>query len=353
MVIILAKQKVPWTKKGMFGIFVFSLTYNNFLNLLILNGYIIEYPHFYRTGSPFMYLFPISFLLYSEMVLFQKNSFDWRYGLLFIVPWVHCMENMPFYLEGQESKIEFLNQVLLGADNALYLKIGWISNYWHYLFQFLFGVVLICAVMIRFYTKTEKKVSDQHKWISVIAIELLVFLVICTATLFLDTQQNTIFGFGTLVLSITLLSIFINLFLSPTILYALPSDTANSNKKKGSYQNPLIALSKVSMYSQKIEAFYRTEKAYLTPNFRQQDLADYLGISKNILSYVINTAYKKNFNQHLNEKRIEVVLEKFAEQEWQNLSLDGVASKVGFQSRTTFNKFFKEKTGKNPSAYRK
>ncbi|WP_081979148.1 helix-turn-helix domain-containing protein [Lacinutrix jangbogonensis] len=59
------------------------------------------------------------------------------------------------------------------------------------------------------------------------------------------------------------------------------------------------------------------------------------------------------FNQLINEKRIDVVLKKFSNLDWLNYSLEGVALEVGFKSRTTFIKAFKEKTGTTPSQYKK
>lgn len=67
-----------------------------------------------------------------------------------------------------------------------------------------------------------------------------------------------------------------------------------------------------------------------------------------MLSYVINRVCNKNFNQLLNEKHIEVVLKKLQKSQLNNLSMNSIAGMVGFQSRTTFNKAFKEKSVKHP-----
>jgi AraC-like DNA-binding protein len=80
-------------------------------------------------------------------------------------------------------------------------------------------------------------------------------------------------------------------------------------------------------------------------------LADHLKVNKNLLSQVINSAYHQNFNQFINNKRIDFTLIKIRDKSWQNLSIEGMAESVGFKSRTTFNKAFKEKTGFTPSEY--
>ena len=76
------------------------------------------------------------------------------------------------------------------------------------------------------------------------------------------------------------------------------------------------------------------------------------GISKNKLSYIINNTYKLNFNQLLNKKRIEKVIRKLnTDKQWDNLSMAGIGQMVGFKSRTTFTKAFKDNTGMTPSKY--
>ncbi len=105
-------------------------------------------------------------------------------------------------------------------------------------------------------------------------------------------------------------------------------------------------------YHLKIEKYFEENVNFLDINFRQNQLAESLGISKNKLSYIINNTYKLNFNQLLNKKRIEKVIRKLnTDKQWDNLSMAGIGQMVGFKSRTTFTKAFKDNTGMTPSKY--
>ena len=115
-----------------------------------------------------------------------------------------------------------------------------------------------------------------------------------------------------------------------------------------------IAISEegITSYQLKVENFFTNETSFLNSDFRQQDLANAINLSRNNLSFIINKVYQMNFNQLLNKKRIEVVLEKFQENKvWDKYSLSGIAKEAGFKSRTTFIKAFKSNTGMTPSKY--
>ncbi len=353
IIILLTKQRHDVQQKFWLVLFVVSLTYNAFLIFLLKSTYVLEYPHFYKTGSPFTYLIPISFFLYAKSVLSKTKTISSYYFLLLIVPFLHTVELIPFYLKSAAYKANHLKNIFTVNDGLVFSSEGWLTTDVHFYFQFLIGIILCAVISITLYKEIKKDFTPQLKWLSAITVFLFLFFSSCTAALLMNTQRNTIHDFGSFVLGITLLSIFINLFLSPEILYGRTFKTIPIEKPESLNQGLLLSPNDVAHHTKAIEAFYKNETHFLSPEFRLQDLANHTGIAKNVLSYVVNKAYQKNFNQLLNEKRIEVALEKLQQGEWQNLSINGIANMVGFQSRTTFNKAFKEKTGKTPSAFTK
>jgi YesN/AraC family two-component response regulator len=150
--------------------------------------------------------------------------------------------------------------------------------------------------------------------------------------------------------AITIVALLVLLFLEPSILYGT-GILVNSATSQRSYTP--IEESEAKKYREAIEKYFLTVCNFLRDDFRQQDLADYLKITKNKLSQVISQLYGQNFNQMINEKRILVAIEKLRTKEGDNLTLEGIAQDVGFKSRTTFIKAFQEKTGLSPSEFRK
>ena len=96
-----------------------------------------------------------------------------------------------------------------------------------------------------------------------------------------------------------------------------------------------------------------TKKPYLNPELNLKDLAGITAMNRAQLSHVINSGLKKNFNDFVNEYRIEAVKEKLSAGEHRQLSLLGIAFECGFNSKATFNRVFKKLTNSSPSEYLK
>jgi AraC-like DNA-binding protein len=161
-----------------------------------------------------------------------------------------------------------------------------------------------------------------------------------------------VYGLGTLVLGSVLIIVFFSFFLEPHILYGSLGTKQERKKNLQKRVQSTRFTPEEQHFQNALERYFREETHYLTPEFRQQDLAEHLGLSRNTISYLINKIYQKNFNQLINEKRIEIAQQYMQSEKWQHLSLEGIAREVGFKSRTTFNKAFKNKTGLTPSEFK-
>ena len=93
------------------------------------------------------------------------------------------------------------------------------------------------------------------------------------------------------------------------------------------------------------DALYR--KSDLSIN----DLASKLGVHPNYLSQIINQKEQKNFYDFVNTYRIEEFKRLIAMPRNQNLTLLSVAFDCGFNSKSSFNRYFKKATGQTPSEY--
>jgi putative ABC transport system permease protein len=81
-------------------------------------------------------------------------------------------------------------------------------------------------------------------------------------------------------------------------------------------------------------------------------LAIKLAIHPHDLSRIINMGLKKNFSDFVNEFRVREVSRKMRNPAYHHLTLLGVAYESGFNSQRTFNRVFKEMTGKTPAEYK-
>ncbi len=93
------------------------------------------------------------------------------------------------------------------------------------------------------------------------------------------------------------------------------------------------------------------EKLYTNTELTLVELAETLEVHPNNLSQVINTFEEKNFYDYINSKRIEHFIELIAIPENKKFTILSLAFECGFNSKSSFNKYFKKVTNQTPSEY--
>ena len=117
------------------------------------------------------------------------------------------------------------------------------------------------------------------------------------------------------------------------------------------YQRSGLKNKDVSDLVNKIRKFMVIEKPYLDRELSIYDLSNQLKISKHTLSEVINEHMGMNFYNLVNEYRIKEVKERMESDDYRQLTILAIAYDSGFNSKSSFNTIFKEKTGQTPSEY--
>ena len=98
--------------------------------------------------------------------------------------------------------------------------------------------------------------------------------------------------------------------------------------------------------------YMESEKPYLDGNLTIHDLSQKTGISRHYITQVLNEIYGKNFFTFINEYRTREVIERFSDSRYDHYTILAIAFDSGFNSKSTFNSFFKSQTGQTPSKYR-
>jgi putative ABC transport system permease protein len=91
---------------------------------------------------------------------------------------------------------------------------------------------------------------------------------------------------------------------------------------------------------------------YQDPELSLSSLAEKLGLGTHELSRIINTVFKKSFNDFINDYRVADVVQKMQDPAYDHITLLGISFESGFNSKTTFNRTFKQITGKSPVEYK-
>ncbi|WP_206082078.1 helix-turn-helix domain-containing protein [Maribellus sediminis] len=137
------------------------------------------------------------------------------------------------------------------------------------------------------------------------------------------------------------------------IYFGEESEEYSEPDQAGKYKRSALTDSNIDLINQKITDYLKTKKRYLDPDFNFQMMVDDLDISRQHLSQVINSSQKKNFYKIINEYRIDEVKKMIANPKYNHYSILGMAFECGFNSKTSFNRIFKEETGQTPTEYKK
>ncbi len=112
---------------------------------------------------------------------------------------------------------------------------------------------------------------------------------------------------------------------------------------------PRVASLEELEFKERLVSFMQTRKPYLNPDLTLKNLASQMNTNVTLLSGVINSVFEKNFNDFINEFRVNEFQIAKQNPENKNLTLIAIAYDCGFNSKATFNRAIKKFTGKMPS----
>lgn len=123
--------------------------------------------------------------------------------------------------------------------------------------------------------------------------------------------------------------------------------------KPFSKKSKSITIQKDEIFIKRLNLLMETKKPYLNPELNLSMLAEMLNIKPKVLSLKINQNYNQNFYDLINSYRVMTFKKRIESPKSDQLSLLGHAFESGFNSKSTFNKVFKESTQLTPSQYLK
>ena len=101
-----------------------------------------------------------------------------------------------------------------------------------------------------------------------------------------------------------------------------------------------------------IEDYIINNRRFLDNLLSLETLANELSVSTSQLSKLINEQSAKNFNQLINEYRVEYSKELLQDEAYSQYTITSIALESGFNSKSTFYNAFKKQTGITPTEYR-
>ncbi|MEL6868034.1 MAG: AraC family transcriptional regulator [Bacteroidota bacterium] len=268
--------------------------------------------------EPLMITFFFLFIRYSNA---EKDTFK-PYDFLFFLPYL-------LYLG-----FETLSNSNYFEDNAV---LGIVDDFVELSFL---GMLL--------YSIYDIVKHQKNKW-------LLAFILPFTAIYAVDTLSSLVSNSDESILlldsyGIFLMAVFLFYFVTYQLIIA-PKDILPTLDHK--YKSSKLSKTKVEAIKKELNRLMTEEKLFKNQKLTVHEVAQQIGISRQQLSEVLNIHLELRFQDLLNQYRVEEFIKCLHQEDYAHYTIFGIATEVGFSSKSSFNATFKKLKGLTPSQYKK
>lgn len=209
------------------------------------------------------------------------------------------------------------------------------------------GLTYLTLSMLALRKREELSIKKRNAQFSYIFIYVLYFSECIWLVCFLQNY----FGYEIWYLNYNTVWLFL-----PLVVYFLAFYSMIGSKKlepaiKNEAEVKLPFQQELKSIQKKLELLIVEEQIHNDCNFTLKVLAERLNLTSNKTSWFLNQVYHESFNDFTNRLRLESFLKMVDEGHHEKLTILGLANECGFNSKSTFNKVFKDKMNTTPSAY--
>lgn len=306
-------------------------------------------------------LFPILFL-HGPLLYIYVSSLT---NETFKITWKTALHSLPVFIIGIQRS--FGNQVSMNSSPNLLENPQYIYNNIYYTLLII-SLVIYWILSIDLIIKHRKNIPyffsnyTARNTLNWLVLLIILFLVLFVSELFisyieklLNTEFNELTSIHVNLTIFTFLLIYFGI--NQTAIYKRHPIDFDEQEYRGNqelrYVNSAMNDDQINELTEKIIQYLKTQKPYINSEYNLQMMVDDLNIPRHKLSQVINSSQKKNFFKFINEFRVEEVKAKLANPAYKSYTILGIALECGFNSKTSFNRIFKEETGFTPTEYKK
>jgi AraC-like DNA-binding protein len=123
----------------------------------------------------------------------------------------------------------------------------------------------------------------------------------------------------------------------------VPAEIAPAPRAETAASDPLIM--------ERIRRALVDDQLYQNPTLTLAELSAHTGLPPRLISFTVNAGFGRSFNDLVNGYRVAEVQRRLATPAARRLTLLGIAFESGFNSKTTFNRIFKQVTGVAPREF--
>jgi AraC-like DNA-binding protein len=342
----------------LFSISIVSINYG-----LTNTPFFMNYPYLWRSAGWVAFCAPAFSFLYVRSVLFPFKKFDKICFLLFLPALVYFIILIPLYALPSAEKLIIIkrtlsDKILISLEPEVMLPLGWGT-----LGRVYYGIAITITEFYLLFkwsnrSGNEKDTHDQsvYTWVflfttvSSILCILLVVEYFFHLSRFLDLTQQILYSLSGIILFVSLYLLF-----KPSLLYGLNSSFQVSKNNAGAIKEKKavhLSLEQRAIYKETIVSHFNQKAPFTKMGYSINDLSTEINIPVYLLSSFINEEYQINFNEWINEYRIDYLTHLLkTSPKHLKFTLESLGNQVGFSSRSAFNSAIKKRTGKTPSEF--
>lgn len=333
--LVFKKNKTPSDKILIVWLFLISI--HLFLFSMYKSGEIYNYPSLLGLILPLPLIQGVMLYLYVATSTFQLPQNKYLLIIHFLPPLAAYIYLIQFFLLPTDEKIYVYQNSGLGYEKFMTsLIIGII----------VLGIAYqIWSVILLNHHK--KKIENQFSDIEKIDLNWLRILVWGMGVIWLIVLlfKNDTYTYITLSFFVFAIGFF-----GIRQIGIYPQNKGQEEKKEKYSKSGLKSEHSEELYEQ-LKHLMENEKMYTRNELIIQDLAAELKVRPNYLSQVINENEGRNFYEFVNNYRVEEFKRLISIPKNQQLTLLSLAFECGFNSKSSFNRYFKKSTGQTPSQY--
>jgi AraC-like DNA-binding protein len=361
-----------------------------FLSLAVLLYAIFEMAHevILFGGNPFWiavvfnHLSPLNLLIgpciyfYIRGTLNDRQTVSFRDFFHLIPAFLFFVGIIPWIFKPFGEKLEVANMLIANPNTLLPVKGNWVfTPESAYIIRTILPILYVCEclkMLSRFSPKKAqlrqipmKQYKLAYRWILMLLIAFLISMIsysILSISFIVNDLTNTLSKLHGFILFTKFSFLFINFLLlfNPQVLYGMPRFKPihfNENKNRGSNLSKNIDLEANSIEEPfnelaiRIQHYLIERKPYTNPDFSVQDLSIALNVPVNHISYCFHNILKTKFTTIRMKCRIDYAKELIIQGMSNEFTIDALALKSGFTTRSNFYSAFKQETGITPTEF--
>jgi AraC-like DNA-binding protein len=350
-VVLLTRAKGAFSVRISFASYLITGSLMILLGAMIYSGKILYFPHLIRVDSPIHYLFPPIGFFFVYSVFKPGFKFRWIHLLNFLPFLFNLAEFTPFFLQNASFKIDYYT-TYVSTHGSLAMPL--------HMFAKTMNALIYFGLQVYVFFKFRPKKTESSAFPLSTVIWFWIFLAgqaIMLVGLFADQLTSVSFDIDPYRFSITMVTFFIYdivlaLLFFPDMLYGNQVSPVELPLVKEKYIWSKLTADEKSVIMDKMTGYMKGEvKPYLNPKISLQEVSTVLDINPNRLSQAINEKTGLNFKDYINSYRVEEAKLLLSSPEFQKLTIEAIAEKAGFYSKSPFYSAFKKHTGMTPKEF--